>query len=159
MIGRYANRSFFDKNAVNDTKICEEVLDSVGMLSFKNRSFLSLSGGEKQKVLIASAFSRNPQLIVLDEPTNHLDIGYQFLIMDIMKSRKDITIFTSIHDMNMAMQYCDYLIAIKDGKIYCTGTPQEVLTIENMKNLFRVKSQIIEIPGETPYIRYLGSDI
>ena len=159
MIGRYANRSFFDKNAVNDIKICEEVLDSVGMLSFKNRSFLSLSGGEKQKVLIASAFSRNPQLIVLDEPTNHLDIGYQFLIMDIMKSRKDITIFTSIHDMNMAMQYCDYLIAIKDGKIYCTGTPQEVLTIENMKNLFRVKSQIIEIPGETPYIRYLGSDI
>ena len=49
MIGRYANRSFFDKNAVNDTKICEEVLDSVGMLSFKNRSFLSLSGGESKK--------------------------------------------------------------------------------------------------------------
>ena len=159
MIGRYANRSFLSKNAVNDTKICEEALDCVGMLSFKNRIFLSLSGGEKQKVLIASAFSRNPELIVLDEPTNHLDVGYQFLILDIMKSRNDVTIFTSIHDMNMAMQYCDHIIAIKEGKIFCTGTPEEVLTPDNLKELFRVKAELLEIPGKRPYVRYLGAEI
>lgn len=157
MIGRYSNRSFLENSSAQDKTICEEALASVGMLEFKNRSFLSLSGGEKQKVLIASAFSRNPELIVLDEPTNHLDVGYQFLIMDIMKSRKDVTIFTALHDMNMAMRYCDRLIALKDGKIYCTGTPREVLTEENLKELFHVQAEITEEPGKAPYIRYVGA--
>ncbi len=156
MIGRYANRSILSKDSVDDQKICEDALASVGMLEFKNRSFLSLSGGEKQKVLIASAFSRKPELIVMDEPTNHLDVGYQFLILDLMKKQQDMTIFTSIHDMNMAMQYCDKIIAIKDGGIYCVGTPCEVLTPENLKELFHVKAEILELPGQAPYIRYLG---
>ena len=159
MIGRYANRSFLSKNETDDLKICEDALDSVGMLEFRNRSFLSLSGGEKQKVLIASAFSRKPELIVMDEPTNHLDVGYQFLILDLMKNQKDMTIFTSIHDMNMAMQYCDEIIAIKDGIVFCIGTPREVLTPENLKELFHVKAEILEIPGQMPYIRYLGASL
>ena len=159
MIGLYSKRTLLEKNTANDTKLCEEALASVGMLGFKNRSFLSLSGGEKQKVLIASAFSRNPELIVLDEPTNHLDVGYQFLILDIMKSRKDVTIFTSIHDMNMAMQYCDKIIAIKDGRVFCTGTPEEVLTTENLKELFRVKAEIQKEQGKLPYIRYVGAEL
>ena len=159
LIGLYAKRSLRSQTTAHDTKICEEALASVGMLDFKNRSFLSLSGGEKQKVLIASAFSRDPELIVLDEPTNHLDVGYQFLIMDLMKCRTDVTVFTSIHDMNMAMQYCDRIIALKDGEIYCTGTPREVLTPENLKELFRVRAEILEEPGKVPYIRYLGAQL
>ena len=159
MIGLYAKRTFRDRAGVDDTRICEEALASVGMLDMKDRSFLSLSGGEKQKVLIASAFSRDPQLIVLDEPTNHLDVGYQFLILDIMKRREDVTIFTSIHDMNMAMQYCDQIIALKNGRIFCTGTPREVLTPENLKELFRVRAELLEVPGSVPYIRYLGAEI
>ena len=158
MIGLYAKRTFRDRGSADDLRICEEALASVGMLEFRNRSFLSLSGGEKQKVLIASAFSRDPQLIILDEPTNHLDVGYQFLILDIMKSREDVTIFTSIHDMNMAMQYCDHIIALKNGRIFCTGTPREVLTPENLKELFRVRAEILDIPGSAPYIRYLGGE-
>lgn len=159
LIGLYAKLSLGSQTTADDTKICEDALASVGMLDFKNRSFLSLSGGEKQKVLIASAFSRDPKLIVLDEPTNHLDVGYQFLIMDLMKSRPGVTIFTSIHDMNMAMQYCDRIIALKDGEIYCTGTPREVLTPENLKELFRVRAEILEEPGKVPYIRYLGAQL
>ena len=159
LIGLYAKRSLRSQTSVHDTKICEDALASVGMLDFKNRSFLSLSGGEKQKVLIASAFSRDPELIVLDEPTNHLDVGYQFLIMDLMKSRPGVTIFTSIHDMNMAMQYCDRIIALKGGEIFCTGTPREVLTPENLKELFQVRAEILEEPGKVPYIRYVGAQL
>ena len=157
MIARYSHRSFLSKNSGNDTALCEEALDSVGMLHMKNRSFLSLSGGEKQKVLIASAFARQPELIVLDEPTNHLDVGYQFLIMDIMKKQQSATIFTSIHDMNMALQYCDHLIALKGGRVHCAGTPLEVLTPQLMEELFHVRAQVITEPGQVPYIRYLGS--
>lgn len=157
IIGRYSNRRFLDKNPAEDQKICEAALASVGMLEFRNRSFLSLSGGEKQKVLIASAFSRNPDVIVLDEPTNHLDVGYQFLILDIMKQRKDVTIFTSIHDMNMAMQYCDRIIAIQKGRIYCVGKPEEVLTLELLEKLFHVRARLLNDGGGRPYIKYLGS--
>lgn len=159
MIGLYSKRSVLDQNTAGDTKLCEEALAAVGMLEFKNRSFLTLSGGEKQKVLIASAFSRQPELIILDEPTNHLDVGYQFLILDLMKSRRDVTVFTTLHDMNMAMQYCDRIIAILDGSIYCTGTPRQVLTPENLKALFRVRAEILEEPGRVPYIRYTGAEL
>ena len=70
-----------------------------------------------------------------------------------------MTIFTSIHDMNMAMQYCDRIIALKGGEIYCTGTPREVLTPENLKELFRVRAEILEEPGKVPYICYLGAQL
>jgi len=153
MIGLYAKRSLLAGDSPEDVAACEKVLSAVGMLEFQNRSFLSLSGGEKQKVLIAGAFARNPELIVLDEPTNHLDIGYQFLILDMMKQRKGVTVFASMHDMNMAMQYCDYLIALKDGRIFACGTPEEVLTKENLRQLFQVNA-IID-PGSR-YIRYTG---
>ena len=156
MIGLYANRSFLDKAGTNDTEICEKALAEVGMLDKKNRSFQSLSGGEKQKVQIASAFSRNSNLIVLDEPTNHLDIGYQFLVLDIMKARKDVTIFTTIHDLNMAMQYCDYIIALKDGKIVTQGVPQDVITEDMLHDLFHVKAKFVKGEGDKPYIQYLG---
>lgn len=153
MIGLYAKRPLLAGDSLRDIRACENALKSVGMLEFRNRSFLSLSGGEKQKVLIAAAFARNPALIVLDEPTNHLDVGYQFLILDSMKQRQGITVVTSMHDMNMAMQYCDYLIALKDGAVFATGTPREVLTPENIRSLFSVDSIIDPISG---FIRYTG---
>ena len=152
LIVRYAKRPLLSADSPEDIQRCEEALAAVGMLDFKNRSFLSLSGGEKQKVLIASAFARNPELIILDEPTNHLDVGYQFLILDQMKQRKDVTVFTSMHDMNMAVQYCDYLIALKKGKIFAAGTPREVLTRDNLRQLFQVDATI-DAGG---YIRYTG---
>ena len=153
MIGLYAKRPPLAGDSPEDIAVCENALASVGMLEFQNRSFLSLSGGEKQKVLIAGAFARNPELIVLDEPTNHLDVGYQFLILDRMKQRKGMMVFTSMHDMNMAMQYCDYLIALKDGRVFASGTPMNVLTRENLRQLFRVDAIIDPDSG---YIRYTG---
>ena len=153
MTGLYARRPLLAGDSPEDVAGCENALVSVGMLECKDRSFLTLSGGEKQRVLIAGAFAREPELIVLDEPTNHLDIGYQFLILDLMKQRKSVTVFTSMHDMNMAKQYCDHLIALKDGKLFAAGTPGEVLTRENLRQLFQVDAAIDPDSG---YIRYTG---
>ena len=157
MIGSYAHRGVLQNRDVDDEKICREALKLVGMQEFEKRSFLTLSGGEKQRVFIASAFSRNTELVVLDEPTNHLDVGYQFQIMDLMKEQQGITVFSSIHDMNIAMQYCDYIIAMKKGHIVSTGTPQEVLTEKLLSDLFSVRAQIIELGKGQRHIRYLGS--
>lgn len=157
MIGRYAHRGILANRDADDESICRKALAMVGMQEFEKRSFLTLSGGEKQRVFIASAFSRNTELVVLDEPTNHLDVGYQFQIMDLMKSQKGITVFAAVHDMNIAMQYCDYMIALKGGEVVSVGTPKEVLTEELLSDLFRVKAKICETSDGKGYIRYLGA--
>lgn len=159
MIGRYAHRSTFSNRDKGDAKICRDALESVGMLEFENRSFLSLSGGEKQRVLIASAFARKADLIILDEPTNHLDVGYQFLIMDTMKQHKGTTIFTSVHDMNMALRYCDYVIAMDKGQIVHRGTPEQVITEKMLKNLFHVNARVRKDEDGNAYIQYLGGTL
>lgn len=157
MIGRYAHRSILSNQNGNDEALCRKALAYVGMQEFEQRSFLTLSGGEKQRVFIASALSRDTQLVVLDEPTNHLDVGYQFQIMDLMKAQSDITVFSSIHDMNIAMQYCDYIIAMKQGTVVSVGTPQEVLTEALLSDLFRVRTQICKTESGESFIRYLGA--
>ena len=156
MIGQYAHRSTFSNLNREDEVICREALASVGMLEFAERSFLSLSGGEKQRVLIASAFARRASLIILDEPTNHLDIGYQFLILDIMKQHEGTTIFTSVHDMNMALRYCDYVIAMEKGRIAATGKPQDVITEQLMRELFNVNAKLQTDEKGRNYFQYLG---
>ena len=157
MIGRYAHRSILAVRDADDEELCRKALRYVGMEEFEKRSFLTLSGGEKQRVLIASALSRNARLVVLDEPTNHLDVGYQFQIMDLMRARKDITVFSSIHDMNIAMQYCDYIIAMKEGNVVSAGSPEQVLTAELLSDLFRVRAELCRMETGECFIRYLGA--
>lgn len=157
MIGRYAHRGVLQTQTSDDKKLCRKALNMVGMQDFEKRSFLTLSGGEKQRVFIASAFSRETDLIILDEPTNHLDVGYQFQIMDLIKAQKNITVFSSIHDMNIAMQYCDYIIALKKGQVVSVGTPEDVLTDNLLNDLFRVRAEIQRLQNGKPYIHYLGA--
>ena len=87
--------------------------------------------------------------IVLDEPTNHLDVSYQYQIMDILK-KQNVTLFSSIHDLNLASLYCDKIIFLYQGKIVDYGTPEEVLTRENIKTYFGIESQITknEVTGK-----------
>lgn len=157
MTGRYAHHSIFSKRDYQDEKICRDALKLVGMEKFADRNFLSLSGGEKQRVLIASAFSRETNLILLDEPTNHLDLGCQFMIMDLLRSKKDTTVFTSVHDLNMALKYCDSIIVLKKGRIVAFGNTKEVLTEELMKEVFRVRVKKIKENDGTEYFHYLGA--
>lgn len=145
IMGRYAHKGLLDNTLKEDEYIVKESLERVGMEEFCNRSFLSLSGGEKQRVLIARALAQKAKMIVLDEPTNHLDIKYQLQIMDIIKSL-NLTVFASLHDFNVAANYCDYLYAMKDGKIRYYGTVDEILTEEIFQEIFGVKSFFYQNP-------------
>lgn len=141
MMGRFSHKELFQGETKNDIEIVENCLNKVGMLKFKDRSFLSLSGGEKQRVLIARALAQEAKILILDEPTNHLDIGYQIQIMDIVK-KQNLTIFSAIHDLNIAASYCDKIFLMHFGEIIDFGTPEEVLNKENIEKLFRVKVAI-----------------
>lgn len=145
-MGRYAHKhSIFDSEENKNSKFVEEALNAVGMYEMKDRSFLSLSGGEMQRVLIARALAQNTEILILDEPTNHLDIKYQIQIMELVK-KTGKTILAVIHDMNIASSYCNYIYALKDGKIYFEGSPEKIFTKENIKNIFDVEADILIHP-------------
>ncbi len=145
LMGRYAHSSMFSSTSKKDLEIGEKALEKVGLSHFKNRSFLSLSGGEQQRVMIARAIAGENDFFILDEPTNHLDIRYQLEIMDIMRSL-DITMFSAIHDMNIAATYCDKLILLEKGNITAIGTPTEVLSKKNFKDVFGVDVYLSKNP-------------
>ncbi len=141
LLGRYAHKKLLESNYKNDLSIARQSLKEVGLSEYDDRSFFSLSGGEKQRVLIARALTQKAELIILDEPTNHLDIGYQFQIMDILKKQK-ITVFSSIHDLNIAAFYCDKIFIMDNGKIIDYGVPEKVITKDMVKRLFGVNANI-----------------
>ena len=116
-----------------------------------------LSGGQKTRVALGKILLSDANLLLLDEPTNHLDVGYQFQIMDLMKAQKESTVFSSIHDMNIAMQYCDYILALKNGEIVSSGTPEKVLTEALLRDLFSVRTEMIKMDNGRSHIRYLGA--
>lgn len=142
-MGRYAHENF--SFIAKGKKEILEALDEVGMLEMKDKSFLATSGGEMQRVLIARALAQKSDILILDEPTNHLDIKYQIQIMDLIKKINKTTLAV-IHDMNIASSYCDYIYAMKHGKIIVHGTPHEVFTKENIKEIFDINCEISEHP-------------
>ena len=146
MFGRYSHKKFLQGDTYSDRELCAEYLAEVGLEGYENRSYLSLSGGEKQRVLLARVLIQESRYIILDEPTNHLDISYQYQIMDILK-KQEATVFSSVHDLNLAALYCDRILFMYQGKIVDDGTPEEVLTSENLWKYFQIRAQISRNPA------------
>ncbi|WFD10256.1 ABC transporter ATP-binding protein [Tepidibacter hydrothermalis] len=156
-MGRFSSVGRFSSIDNNDEYLIENALDNVGMKEYGNRNFLSLSGGEKQRVMIAMALCQNTDIIVLDEPTNHLDIKYQVEIMHMLKQLGK-TVFTTIHDMNIASSYCDYIYVMKQGEIVRHGTISEVFTEDMFREIFNVNAYIYTNPyNKKLNISYLQS--
>jgi iron complex transport system ATP-binding protein len=140
-MGRYPYKSMFEDYSKNDLKMVKDMLKKVGLDDYSGRSFSKLSGGEKQRTLIARALVQNTDFLILDEPTNHLDIGYQIQLMDLVKSL-NITTLSAIHDMNIASMYCDYIVVMKKGQVIKFGTVEEVITSEMLKEVFGVNAYV-----------------
>lgn len=140
-MGRYPYKSVFEDYSKKDLDMVNDMLKRVGLEDYVGRSFSKLSGGEKQRTLIARALVQDTDFLILDEPTNHLDIGYQIQLMDLVKSL-NITTLSAIHDMNMASMYCDYLIVMKDGKIKKCGSVKDVITTDMLKETFGVNAYV-----------------
>ncbi len=140
-MGRNPHKKLFDIDDENDKEIINNALVSLGIEDMAKRSYLNLSGGEKQRVIIARAIAQESKFLILDEPTNHLDISYQMQIFELIKSL-NVTVLSAIHDLNLAALFCDRLIVLKDGKIILEGTPDEVLTSENIYKIYGVNTTI-----------------
>ena len=134
-----------------DYEAVEQILKDMQLQDFAHRSAEALSGGEKQKIAIARAMAQNPKLMIFDEPTGNLDIANEQLIIREAKKlakEKNISILTSLHDLNQALTFGDRFFFIKDGIIQYTGG-KEMFTPEILKEIFDVNVRICEIEGQT----------
>ncbi|MDO4354944.1 MAG: ABC transporter ATP-binding protein [Clostridia bacterium] len=140
-MGRNPHKRLFQADTDDDRRIVREALERIGMAELADRNYQHLSGGEKQRVLIARMLAQQTEFLILDEPTNHLDVRYQLQIFDLVRSLP-VTVLSAVHDMNMAAAYCDYLYAIKDGRIALAGAPEDVLTAEHIRDVFGVEADV-----------------
>lgn len=140
-MGRTPHKGMLAQDTQADEQIVLSALQRVNMLSFAERQFSTLSGGEKQRVLVARALAQQPKFLVLDEPTNHLDIHYQLEILELVRSL-GITTLVTLHDLNLAAAYCQRLYLLRAGRIVAAGTPEQVLTPTLLREVFLVNAVV-----------------
>lgn len=150
MMGRTPHKSLLGSDKAADYEISLEAIRKVGMEKYGNCNFSTLSGGEKQRIILARALAQQPQLLILDEPTNHLDIKYQLQILSIVKSL-GIGVLAALHDLSLASMYCNKLYVLKDGKLITSGVPNQILTSELIRDVYEIECDIRENP-DTGYL-------
>ena len=151
LIGRSPHKKFMERDSAEDIELAYKALEQVNMKDFADRNFSSLSGGEKQRIILARALVQNTDCLILDEPTNHLDIKHQLHFMSLAKGLK-ITVISAIHDLNIAAMYCDKIYALKEGQIIASGSVDEVITEEVIKTLYDVEAKIIYDEEKKPHV-------
>ncbi|MCR5321516.1 MAG: ABC transporter ATP-binding protein [Lachnospiraceae bacterium] len=156
LLGRSPYHNYFESYDENDKKIAKKALGQVGMLEAQNQSFGRLSGGEKQRVLMARAIAQDTEILVMDEPTNHLDVHYQWSIMEFIQ-KMNKTVLGVFHELNLAATFCDYIYVLERGKIIRQGKPKEAITTDLLREVFRVKAEVIDSEGR-PYIIFKGTN-
>jgi iron complex transport system ATP-binding protein len=137
MMGRIPRRTGFSGWTDKDRSEVAHALDHLSLQSMANRQFSTLSGGEKQRVLVARALAQEPEMIILDEPTNHLDIRHQLEILSMLKGL-GLTVITSLHDMNLASDFATHVAILQGGIMTAFGAPAEVMTQTAISSAFGV---------------------
>lgn len=146
LMGRMPYQRILQQDKKEDLLLAEEAMRRTNTWELKDRSFPTLSGGEKQRVMIARSLCQNTPIMLLDEPIASLDVKHQFEIMELLKQinkENGVSIFIILHDLSLALQYSNKILAMKDGRMKYFGVTKEVLTKENIETLFEVKAEII----------------
>ncbi len=142
LAGRFAHGNAFGWETENDLKIAVDCLRLCDLELHEDRLMNELSGGERQRVLLARAFATQARILLLDEPTNNLDLEHQALLLNLVRERCKTCESAAIvitHDLNLASEFADKILLLKDGKISAQGNPKEVLTEENLRKVFGVR--------------------
>lgn len=131
-------------------------LEATGTADLADRPVDELSGGQRQRVWIAMALAQETGLLLLDEPTTFLDITHQIEVLDLvaeLNRRDGRTIVVVLHDLNMACRYVHHIVAMRDGRIVASGTPDDVITADTMREVFRLDCVVIPDPiSGTPLV-------
>jgi len=139
LMGRTPHLGLLRYEGARDLAIAWQAMKATHTQFFAERRVSELSGGEKQRLIIARALAQQPKAMLLDEPTANLDINHQVEILNLIKSlcrEQSLTVIIALHDLNLAAQYCDWLVMLNGGRVYAEGTPADILTAPNIKKVY-----------------------
>jgi len=145
LMGRYPHLGTFELEGPRDVAIAREALAATGTAALEHRLFATLSGGEKQRVVIASALAQQAEILLLDEPTASLDLGYQFDIARLLarlNRERGLTIVVATHDLNFAAGLCGSLVMISEGRVVAAGPTGDTLTSMSIQALYGVVADV-----------------
>ncbi|TDK31758.1 ABC transporter ATP-binding protein [Rhizobium deserti] len=147
--GRHPHQGLFGRWTREDDEAVRAALDVTKTGDIAERNVDELSGGQRQRVWIAMALAQETEVLLLDEPTTFLDINHQIEVLDLMtdlNQTRGTTIAMVLHDLNLAARYADYLIAMTAGRVHVSGSPETVLTEDNVRQVFGLESRVIADP-------------
>lgn len=156
--GRMPHQKLLSGQSDEDKKIIKWAMEVTGTWDFRNKSIYEISGGESQRVWIATVLAQKPDILFLDEPTTYLDISHQLETMQLVRKlnrETGIGVVMVLHDLSQALEVSDHIVVIKDGRKYSEGSPEEVITSQMMRDVYNVECDIMYIKGRTkPLIAY-----
>jgi len=147
--GRYPHRGVFESLTDADRAAIEGAIDLAGIDHLRDREVGSLSGGQRQLVWIAMVLAQDTNVLLLDEPTTFLDLHHQLEVMSIvetLRDESDVTVVVVLHDLDQAARYADHMIALEDGSVYATGSPETVVTEDLLADVFDVDAVVSDGP-------------
>jgi iron complex transport system ATP-binding protein len=147
--GRHPHQGLFSRWTRKDDEAVDDALSATRTTELAERPVDELSGGQRQRVWVAMALAQQTDVLLLDEPTTFLDINHQVEVLDLLTDlnrSRGTTVVMVLHDLNLAARYADYLVAMAGGRVHVAGDPETVLTEENVRAVFGLKSLIITDP-------------
>jgi iron complex transport system ATP-binding protein len=145
LMGRHPHLGVFELEGPRDLALAHDALTATGTEHLATRAYMTLSGGEKQRVVIASALTQAPDVLLLDEPTASLDLGYQLEVGSLLRrlnQERGVTMVLATHDLNLAASLCDRLILMRDGRLVAQGATRDVLTASIIRRIYDVDADV-----------------
>ena len=145
LMGRHPHLKLFELEGPDDFATARDALQATGTAALEDRLFSTLSGGEKQRVVIAAALAQSSEILLLDEPTASLDLGYQLEVASLvtrLNHERGVTIVVSTHDLNLAATICHQIVMLRRGRVIASGSTTEVFTPDNIRQLYDVEADV-----------------
>jgi iron complex transport system ATP-binding protein len=159
-MGRAAHLGMFSTPSRSDYAKALEAIKQVGIDHLRDRPYTRISGGERQLVLIARVLAQESPVMLLDEPTSHLDFRNQVQILKRVKQiirEKSVTALMTIHDPNLAMLFSDSVVMLNDGRAVCQGSPAEIMSEENIREIYGIDVTVIPVNGSRVIVPRLSA--
>lgn len=154
--GRMPHQKMLSGLSDEDKRVIDWAMTATNVQHMQDKSIYEISGGERQRVWIATVLAQQPEILFLDEPTNHLDIAHQYETMRLvyeLNRKTGIGVVMVLHDLGHAMEVSDRIVVLKDGKKYAEGNPEDVITPNTLKDVWNVNGKVVKIDGK-PVIVY-----
>lgn len=140
-LGRLPHRAGFAAASLRDAEVINAAITRLDLTRFADHAFSTLSGGEKQRVMVARALAQEPRVLILDEPTNHLDIRHQLELLALLRGL-GLTVICTLHDLTLAAQFADRVLVLAEGRVLSDGPPDQALSVDHIATAFNVTARV-----------------